>query len=145
MRKSAAQRSVGNSDYALEWSVELEDHEDRARNRESGHEENRNDSGVSGRKETEADENDRQPEHQQHEEEYGNRAAPLLEEQPAGLSDVDRHLGRLSLQGSLCVVLRHEFEDLVVEDFAGPRSWVELDHSGAVFWPNLIEDPRNAQ
>src|SRR4029453_14414047 len=89
MGKRLPQRSAGDPKQTLERPVQRQDQKDRTRHREPRPEKGADWRGVGGRQESEAHEDDGEPEHQHHQEWHGYRATPPRVEQPACLREVE--------------------------------------------------------
>src|SRR5262249_13916271 len=79
--ESSLERRTGNPHEPLKRPVQFQDQKDRARNGQSTDDQHRDDRGITGRQETQAGEQYRQPENQHHQERQGDRTL-LLGEQP---------------------------------------------------------------
>ena len=98
--------SAGDLHQPLERLVQLQDEEDRTRNRQRTGEQHRDDGGVVRREQAEGGEDDRKPENQHQQKWRGERVAPLLEQEKARFSQIGADLQRLGMQRALDVVLR---------------------------------------
>src|SRR3954454_10264799 len=113
MHERIPHRAARDLDDAVERTVELDDEEDRRRDRHGGDEEHRDHGGVAWRVEPEAGERDRQPEDHDGEERERDRAAAGSQNTPPRLDDLFAQLQRLGLVPPLALGLRRQVEYLV--------------------------------
>src|SRR5262245_50385985 len=92
MLQGVPQGGVGDFDEALQGPVQIDDEEDSYGDRASTHEQNREDGGISRSEQTEADEEEGKPEHQDEEEWERELGLFLFNQQPATLTQVAHDL-----------------------------------------------------
>jgi len=113
------QRGARNLDQAIQRLVQLEDEEDRRRDRAGAHEEDRHGRDVGWRVQPEADEQKTEPEDQDEEKRERKLVLRLFDQEPVGLAEIAHDLLGLREDLPLSLVLGLELAQLGPHELHG--------------------------